>query len=141
MVSKVKNMGNHIVLFMFDNKQEVDSILSNEPWSFDKHLLVLQRYDKDTQIEDLKFNNTSFWVQVHDILVRFMNPKVAEGICSIVGTIIPKAETEMNGGSFLRVRVSVDVTRPLSRGRMVSVEQGKENWVSFKYERLPNICY
>ena len=60
MVSKVKNMGNHIVLFMFDNKQEVDSILSNEPWSFDKHLLVLQRYDKDTQIEDLKFSNTSF---------------------------------------------------------------------------------
>ena len=140
MVSKVKNMGNHIVLFMFDNKQEVDSILSNEPWSFDKHLLVLQRYDKDTQIEDLKFSNTSFWVQVHDISVRFMNPKVAEGICSIVGTV-PMAETEMNGGSFMRVRVSVDVTRPLSRGRMVSVGQGKENWVSFKYERLPNICY
>ena len=79
-------------------------------------------------------------MQVHDISVRFMNPKVAKGICSIVGTV-PKAETEMNGGSFMRVRVSVDVTRPLSRGRMVSVGQGKENWVSFKYECLTNICY
>ncbi|XP_023925871.1 uncharacterized protein LOC112037293 [Quercus suber] len=138
---KVKNMGNHIVLFTFDNEQEVDSILSNEPWSFDKHLLLLQRYDKDTQIEDLKFSNTSFWVQVRDIPVRFMNPKVAEGICSTVGTIIPKTKTEMNGGSFMRAKVSVDVTRPLSQGRMVLVGQGKEKWVSSKYERLPNICY
>ena len=138
---KVKNMGNHIVLFTFDNKQEVDSILSNEPWSFDKHLLVLQRYDKDTPIEDLKFSCTSFWVQVHDISVRFMNPKVAEGICSTVGTVIRKSDTEVDGGSFMRVRVSMDVTRPLARGRMVSVRQGKEKWVSFKYECLHNICY
>ena len=138
---KVKNMGNHIVLFTFDNTQEVDSILSNEPWSSDKHLLVLQRYDKDMRIEDLKFSSTSFWVQVHDIPVRFMNPKVAEGICSTVGTVIQKSKTEMNGGSFMRVRVGVDVTHPLSRGRMVSVGQGKEKWVSFKYERLSNICY
>ena len=28
---KVKNLGNHVVLFIFDNKAEVDTILSNEP--------------------------------------------------------------------------------------------------------------
>ena len=134
---KVKNMGNHIVLFTFNNKLEVDTILSNEPWSFDKHLIVLQRYDKDTPIEDLTFNRTSFWVQVHNIPMRFMNQKVAEGICSTVVTVIQKPNMEVDGGSFMRV----DVTRPLSRGRMVSVGQGKEQWVSFKYKCLPNICY
>ena len=110
-------------------------------WSFDKHLMVLQRYDKDTSIEDLMFNRTSFWVQVHNIPVRFMNQKMAEGICSTVGMVIRKPDMEVDGGSFIRVRVSMDVTRPLSQGRMVSVGQGKEQWVSFKYERLPNICY
>ena len=49
---KFKNMGNHIVLFIFD-KLEVETILENEPWSFDKHLMVLQRYDKDTSVEEL----------------------------------------------------------------------------------------
>ena len=132
---------NHIVLFTFDNKLEVDSILSNEPWSFDKHLMVLQRYDKDTLVEDLMFNRTFFWVQVHDIPIRFMNQKVAEGICSTVGTVIRKSDTKVDGGGFMRVKVSLDITRPLSRGRMVSLGQGKEQWVSFKYERLPNICY
>ena len=38
-------MGNHIVLYTFDNKLEVNTILSNEPWSFDKRLMVLERYD------------------------------------------------------------------------------------------------
>ena len=41
----------------------------------------------------------------------------------------------------MRVKVGLDITRPLSKGRMVSLGQGKEQWVSFKYERLPNICY
>ena len=85
---KVKNMGNHTVLFTFDNKLEVDSILSNKPWSFDKHLMVLQHNDKDTLVKDLNFNRTSFWVQVHDIPIRFMYQKVAEGICGTIGTII-----------------------------------------------------
>ena len=58
-----------------------------------------------------------------------MNPKVAEGICSTVGTVVRKFETEMNGASFMRVRVNVDVTNPLSRGRMVSFGQSTEKWV------------
>ena len=136
---KVKNKGNHIVLFIFDNKLEVDTILANEPWSFDKHLMVLQRYDEDMLVEEFQFNRTSFWVQVHDIPVRFMNQKVAEGICSNVVTVFKKFETEGEGGSFMRVRL--DITIPLSQGRMVSLGQGKELWVSFKYEHLPNICY
>ncbi|KAL0009244.1 hypothetical protein SO802_010746 [Lithocarpus litseifolius] len=111
---KVKNMGNHIVLFIFDNKLEVENILENEPWSFDKHLMVLQRYDKDTLVEDLQFNQTSFCVQVHGIPVRFMNQKVAEGICNKAGTVIKKSEAEGEGGSFMRVRVRVDITIPLS---------------------------
>lgn len=43
----------------------------------------------------------------------------------------------------MRVRVSIDVTLPLCRGRLISFENGDkgEGWVSFKYERLPNICY
>ena len=111
---KVKNMGNHIVLFIFDNKLEVETILVNEPWSFDKHLMVLQHYDKDSPVEDLLFNLTSFWVQVHDIPVRFMNQKVAEGICNKVGTTIKKSEAKGEGSSFIRVRVRVDITIPLS---------------------------
>lgn len=41
----------------------------------------------------------------------------------------------------MRVRVSVDVSRPLCRGRKVAFAENKEGWVSFQYERLPNLCF
>lgn len=40
---KVKNIGNHLVLFTLDNKNTIENILSNEPWSFDKHIVALQQ--------------------------------------------------------------------------------------------------
>jgi len=41
----------------------------------------------------------------------------------------------------MRIRVLMDVSLPLCCGRVISVESGKIMWISFKYERLPNICY
>jgi hypothetical protein len=43
-------------------------------------------------------------------------------------------------GEFLRVRVSLDFTKPLSRGRFLKL-QGKFVWVDFQYERLPRYYF
>ena len=64
---KIQNLGDHIILFTFDNQKEVERILSSEPWSFDKHLVVMQQYDKETPVSDVKFDKASFWVQLHGI--------------------------------------------------------------------------
>lgn len=44
----VSNEGEHKVLFIFDNEADVDHILSTEPWSFDKSLVVLEKFDRNT---------------------------------------------------------------------------------------------
>ena len=91
---------------------------------------------------DLCFTKTSFWVQVHNIPIQYMNMVVAEKICEILGEVIqsPKDATAQVG-NFIWVRVSMDITIPLTRGRLVSLKKGKQVWVQFKYEHLPNICY
>ena len=35
----------------------------------------------------------------------------------------------------------IDITRPLCRGRIISLGPNDDRFISFKYERLPNICY
>lgn len=55
---KVRNMGDHRMLFVFDNKTEVEKVLLSEPWSYDKHLVVMQSYDKIS--EELKFDRIDF---------------------------------------------------------------------------------
>ena len=43
---EVRRAGDHILLFVFDNKEEAKKIMNNAPWSFDKHLVVMQWYDR-----------------------------------------------------------------------------------------------
>ena len=139
---QVRNLGNHMVLFVFYNKEEVEKVIQSEPWSFDKHLMVLERYDKNNLVKEFQFNKTTFWVQVHGLPIKFMNVRAAAKICEVLGTVLPSTnQQETEGGNFVRIRVSLDVTIPLCRGRLVSIGRDKEVWVSFKYERLLNSCY
>ena len=138
----MSNEGSHRVLFVFDNKEVVDRILSSEPWSFDKSLIVLEKYDKRTPLDDLKLDNASFWVQVHNIPIGYRNKLVATDICEAIGRVDRSTgDSESEGGSYIRLRVTLDVFQPLCRGRVVTFEDGGKIWINFGYERLPNICY
>lgn len=46
---------------------DMDKVLMGEPWSFDRHLVVFERYDGSVPIQELNFCSTSFWVQIHDL--------------------------------------------------------------------------
>lgn len=59
---QIRNLGDHKLLFIFDNKPDAEKVLQNEPRGFDKHLIVFQRYNKDTILEDYSLNEASLWV-------------------------------------------------------------------------------
>ena len=39
------------------------------------------------------------------------------------------------------MRVQIDVTKRLIRGKLITIEGSESRWVQFKPERLPNFCY
>ena len=51
------------------------------------------------------------------------------------------ADSESEDGSYIQVRVTLDVFQPLSRGRIIRLDEGEKVWVNFRYEHLPNLCY
>ena len=69
---EVRNASDHIMLFVFSDKEEVDKILAAEPWSFGRHIVLLQRYDKKVPIRELVFNQVAIWIQIHDIPTPYM---------------------------------------------------------------------
>ena len=132
---KIRNQSDHMVVFVFDNLKDIDRILQNQPSSFDKHLVMLQRYNSDSLVQDLDFTKTLFWVQVHDIPIRYLTKEVAENICETIGEVHKSAgAVTEEDGHFIRVRVVVDITLSLC-----TLESGAKSWVHFKYERLPSL--
>lgn len=121
---------------------DADKVLLGEPWSYDRHLVSVQRFDGSKAIKDIDFKFCAFWIQIHDIPYKYMTEETAREIEDTIGPVIKQSDdSEWKGGTFLHVRVRVDTTRPLCRGRKVTFEEGQVRWVSFQYERLPNVCF
>lgn len=138
----ITNVGDNVLLFTFDQEIDAVKVLLGEPWSYDRHLVLIQRFEGKKPIKEIEFNRAKFWIQLHDLPYKFMNTETAIEIGESIGEVImPQDVSEMCGGTFMRVRVSVDITRPLCQGRKVNFEEDLEGWVSFQYERLPNICF
>lgn len=65
-----------------------------------------------------------------------------KSLCETVGEVQKSnGVLDENGGSFFRVRVVVDITLPLCRGRVITLPNGSKTWINFKYEHLPSLCY
>ncbi|KAL0014225.1 hypothetical protein SO802_001294 [Lithocarpus litseifolius] len=138
----IKDAGNNILLFVFESDVDTKRVLVNEPQSFDKRLVLLQRYEDNTPIRDIIFSSTVLSVQLHDLPVKMMDAPTTIAIGETRGTVIESHDvSSMFGEDFMCIRICIDTTQPLCRGRKVNLCQGKIGWISFKYEKLPNFCY
>lgn len=76
------------------------------------------------------------------VLFGMMNKVYGESIGKTISQAIERDIDKVGAwwGPFLRVRVSVDITKPLLPSSLINPSR-KPLWVAFKYERLPNFCF
>ena len=51
-----------MILFDFELEVDTQKVLTGEPWAFDRHLVVMERYDGSYPVHTLKFDSTLRWV-------------------------------------------------------------------------------
>jgi hypothetical protein len=139
----VKDMGENTLLFTFAEETDLERVLSTEPWTYDKYVILFQRVDDDESVASVTFSTMPIWVQIHGLPLRNLSSEVAMDLGASLGQVEPysMAGDERSGENNPRVRVRLDITKPLCRGRKVQLGKGKLGWLTFKYERLPNFCY
>ena len=64
---------------------------------------------------------------------------IGSSLGSVLDVVV--SESEVQWGKCLRVRVHIDITKRLVRGKKITIEGGESKWVIFKYERLLSFCY
>lgn len=113
------------------------------PWSYEKQLILMQEFEGEMVPKEIKLQWVPFWVQMYNLPLKSMTREARYEIGLKLGKVleVDVVEKGVQWGKFLRVRIRIDVTRKLIRGKKVSIEGGESRWIFFKYERLPNFCY
>lgn len=83
------------------------------------------------------------WIQVYDVPVGFKSEVVLKSIGNYVGKFLESDSRNFKGmfRNYLRIRVAVDIHRPLKKQMSIKKPGGEWLWIKFKYERLPSFCF
>jgi hypothetical protein len=137
-----KELDDNIWLFEFEDVDDMRSVLGGRPWSFDRQMLVVKEFDGMTPASQIDFNYSPFWVQIHDMPLLCMTKGIGSKIGESMGRFldIDLAGDGAGWGRCLRIRVEIDLSKPLERGRALNLK-GTSHWVMFKYEKLPMFCF
>ena len=135
------------------------------PWHFGRALIVLTEPVGIEEITNQVFTHVSFWVQILNVPIMCMNTKTIKELDKAIRRVKEVATdiTRACFGKYIRIRISIDITKPLIKflylkqeedeNDMDSKEQeGRENKANgeaktkeilmlIKYERLPYFCY
>ncbi|CAL1405002.1 unnamed protein product [Linum trigynum] len=134
----------NLFVYSFPSEAGRDAVWAGRPWNMANTLVALKKWDGELNPEEVEFNTTAMWVQIHNIPNPLRDDDTVEAIASFVFPQFLKLDrtnTDARGWRrFFRVMVEVDFREPIPTGFEYPV--GKRSvWVSFKYERLSDLCY
>ncbi|MCH92514.1 hypothetical protein A2U01_0013454 [Trifolium medium] len=120
-------------LFLFAHPLDMEAVLNGGPWTFDNNMLLLERVQLGMQIEQIPLFHATMWVQ----------EKMGKDLANYIGTFV---EYDKNNNTsfwreYMRVRVKIDVRKPLKKDTKVKNKEGEWCTVNFKYEKLGTFCF
>ncbi|KAI7988460.1 Uncharacterized protein LOK49_LG13G02233 [Camellia lanceoleosa] len=104
---------------------------------------MLGEVDPTVQPSDIRLTMVHLWVHVCNLPLILMNKEVGQIVGNAIGQFLDM-DFEDGGiawGRTMRIRVAIDVRKPLRRGMKLSLSSADPIWVDFKYERLSIFCY
>lgn len=109
---------------------------------FEGNLFFVVEFDGFSPPTTIAFEQATFRFSMFNLSLACIGQKVRYQIGSTMGTVeeVDTYEEGVGWGEFLRVRVKIDLTKPLSSGRKLKLQR-KSVWVAFQYERLPRFCF
>lgn len=139
----MKSIGDGRFLFQFFHALDIQRIEEGGPWSFNNIPLILHRLQRGEFPTRVPLNKLSFWVQIHDLPAGYITEGIGKQLGSFIGEFIEYDASNMGAiwKQYMRIRVRIDVTKPLRRGKKIKKPDGTSFTVAFRYERLHVFCF
>lgn len=130
-------------LFSFRTEHDRNQVMRGSPWSFDNTLLLLSIIDGKADPLSIKLETQWFWIRIRGLPPYLLSRAMGRRIGSFLGNVV-EVDPKMCGdrsGSFLRIRVNLDISTPLWRWVMIDIGDEGESKLKLEYEDLPFLCF
>lgn len=99
---EVQDLNKNLFLFRFSNKRDLESVLKNGPWSFDRNIVILQRVSGDEQPSEMEMHTGEFWARVYDLPLKLRSNAMAKKLGDTLGGFLEVDNKDVNRmGKFL----------------------------------------
>ncbi|XP_015382712.1 uncharacterized protein LOC107175623 [Citrus sinensis] len=108
------------------------------PWHFAGALIVMIEPKGIRDVNNQQFTHTSFWVQIHNVPFMCMHKGAIQKLGEKIGDVeeVETDDDEECIGLYARLRISVNVTKPLKKILFLEEEGKKKIPMAVLYERL-----
>lgn len=139
----MKEIDSNLYLFQFYHELDVKRVMEGCPWSFNRRALVMSRLQEGHNPRSVELNHIELWVQVHDLKAGLMSEKILQGIENYVGSFVQSCQSNFVGvwREFMRIRVKLNLAKPLKRRMKIKMAGDEWFWANFKYENVPSFCF
>lgn len=136
-------MGDRKYSFIFYHKLDMLKVMEGGPWSFEQSMLVLHQVEMGEDPIAIQITNMEMWVQIYDMPRGFVSENILQSIGAAMGKYVKSDPGTFEGGwkPYIRIRVAVNVEKPLTRRMKIKREGNQCNWINFKYEKLCTFCF
>ncbi|KAE8781913.1 hypothetical protein D1007_44650 [Hordeum vulgare] len=132
-----RSMGENTFVAEFETQRDRDRIWEGSPWHVSRNAVVLAEFDDYMWPDEVKFDRLSLWASVPNLLYNLRNDAWGKLIAQQIDKDATAFQFE-HVGSFLRARVSIEVSKPLRRWILIdSAKRKKVDMYDIQYERVP----
>uniref|UniRef100_A0A803MR74 CCHC-type domain-containing protein n=1 Tax=Chenopodium quinoa TaxID=63459 RepID=A0A803MR74_CHEQI len=121
--------------------RDKENVLDGALWNFDNQLLLLKEIHGDEQPESIEIKHCPFWIRLYNLPLDSRSDEDVRKIAEEIGNVTTVESDELGWDKSRRVRVVVDITKPLRRIQKIRNKKGAITTVQFKYERLSTFCF
>ena len=84
----VRDIDDNLFLAVFNRGDDMERVIVQSPWKFDKKLIQMIRFEADMQPTDVKFVYSTFWIRIYNLPILSMVYEVREDIGNNIGRLV-----------------------------------------------------
>lgn len=134
--------GSDRLLFCFRNEIDRTRVMRGGPWKFDNAMLVLSCTDGGADPCSVQLNTQNFWIRIRGFPPKLLSKAMGTRLGNILGFFVefdPNTTGDCTG-NFLRVRVRLDISKPLRKWINLDLSVEEVSRLRLDYEEIPYFC-